>query len=94
MREVLPNVALPAFSFAIIGVAIAIVAEGTLAFLGLSVPPPTPTWGGMINEGFTFLENAPHISFVPSAVMFLTVLSLNFIGDSLRRLFDVRETAL
>ena len=50
---------LPVLSFAIIGVAVAIVAEGGLAFLGLSVAPPTPTWGGMINEGRTALETEP-----------------------------------
>src|SRR5207244_340884 len=66
IREILPNVALPAASFALVAVAVAIVAEGTLAFLGLSVPAPTPTWGGMIADGRTLLEQAPHISFVPS----------------------------
>ena len=94
IREILPNVALPAASFALVAVAVAIVAEGTLAFLGLSVPAPTPTWGGMIADGRTLLEQAPHISFVPSIAMFLTVLALNFVGDSLRARFDVREGAL
>ncbi len=94
VREVLPNVALPGVSFAVIGIAIAIVAEGGLAFLGLSVDPPTPTWGGMINDGRNFLEDAPHITFVPAAVMVITVLALNFAGDRLRSLFDVKEGAL
>jgi peptide/nickel transport system permease protein len=90
-REVLPNVLLPALSFSLIGVAVAIVAEGALAFLGLSVAPPTPTWGGMINEGRVLLEKSPHISFVPSGAMLLTVLSLNFAGDRLRSFFDARD---
>ena len=64
-KEILPNVMLPVLSFAIIGVAVAIVAEGGLAFLGLSVPPPTATWGSMINEGRNFLDTDPIISLIP-----------------------------
>ena len=76
VREILPNVILPVLSFAIIGVAVAIVAEGGLAFLGLSVPPPTATWGGMINEGRKVLETEPWISLIPLPILFLTVLAL------------------
>lgn len=94
VSEILPNVLPAALSFALVAVAIAVVSEGALAFLGLSVPPPTPTWGAMINEGRTLLEQAPHISFVPSAAMFLTVLALNFAGDSLRSRFEIREGRL
>jgi peptide/nickel transport system permease protein len=93
-REILPNVILPAASFVLIAVALAIVGEGTLAFLGLSVPAPQPTWGGMINEGRTFLEIDPYISLIPAAAMFVTVLAFNFAGDSLRAFFDVKEGAL
>jgi peptide/nickel transport system permease protein len=94
VSEILPNVLPAALSFALVAVAVAIVSEGALAFLGLSVPAPRPTWGSMINEGRTILEDAPHVSFVPSGVMFLTVLALNFAGDSLRARFDVREGRL
>jgi peptide/nickel transport system permease protein len=93
-REVVPNVSLPVLSFSIIGVAVAIVAEGGLAFLGLSVPPPTPTWGGMINDGRQALETDPYISLIPCAVMFLTVLALNLAGDRFREYFDVKEGGL
>jgi peptide/nickel transport system permease protein len=93
-REILPNVILPAASFSLIAVALAITGEGTLAFLGLSVPAPTPTWGGMINEGRSFLELDPYISLIPAAAMFITVLAFNFAGDSLRAFFDVKEGAL
>ena len=93
-REILPVVILPVTSFALIGVAVAIVAEGALAFLGLSVPAPTPTWGGMITDGRVYLQQDPWIAFVPSIVLFVTVLALNFAGDSIRSLFDVREGAL
>lgn len=94
VREILPNVALPTLSFGLVAVAVAIVAEGGLAFLGLSVRPPTPSWGSMINEGRTYLQQAPQISLIPAAVMFLTVLAFNFVGDSLRARFDVRQGAL
>jgi peptide/nickel transport system permease protein len=94
VSEILPNVLPAALSFALVAVAVAIVSEGALAFLGLSVPAPTPTWGSMINEGRTVLQDAPHISFVPSAAMFLTVLALNFAGDSLRARFEIREGRL
>ena len=81
-------------SFSIILVAVAIVAEGGLAFLGLSVQPPTPTWGGMISDGRRYLETAPWISLMPCLVMFLTVLALNLAGDRLREFFDIKEGSL
>ena len=93
-KEVLPNVMLPVLSFSIIGVAVAIVAEGGLAFLGLSVPPPTPTWGGMINDGRAALETEPYITLIPCAVLFLTVLALNLAGDRVREYFDIKEGGL
>jgi peptide/nickel transport system permease protein len=93
-REILPVVMLPVMSFSLIGVAVAIVAEGGLAFIGQSVPAPTPTWGSMINDGRTVLQQDPWIAFVPAIVLFLTVLALNFAGDTLRSRFDVREGAL
>ncbi|NUP78946.1 MAG: dipeptide/oligopeptide/nickel ABC transporter permease/ATP-binding protein [Nonomuraea sp.] len=93
-REIVPNVAVPAASYAFVGMAVVIVAEGSLAFLGLSVQAPTPTWGGLINEGRILMENAPHVVLAPSIVMFLTVLSFNLVGDRLRALTDVRESGL
>ena len=95
VREILPNVVLPVLAFALVAVATAIVVEGALSFLGLSVPSPTPSWGGMIAEGREHLQETPHISFVPAGVMFLTVLSFNLVGDTLRsRIADIRESAL
>ena len=94
VKEILPNAVLPIVSFGIIGVAVAIVAEGALAFLGLSLPPPTPTWGSMINDGRSVLEQAPWVTLMPCLVLFLTVLSLNLAGDRLREYFDIREGAL
>jgi peptide/nickel transport system permease protein len=93
-REILPNVSRPALSFSIIGIAVAIVAEGALAFLGLSLPPPTATWGTMIDAGRQHIDDAVWISLVPATTMFLTVLSLNFAGDTLREFFDVKDGGL
>ncbi|MCY3576467.1 MAG: ABC transporter permease [bacterium] len=96
-REIMPNVALPLASYAIIIVAVVIVAEASLSFLGVGIDPiRTPTWGNMISEGRqqTVLRDAPHIVFVPGVLMFLTVLSLNRIGESLRTLWDPREAKL
>jgi len=73
---------------------VAIVAEGGLAFLGLSVAPPQATWGYMINEGRGYLDTNPMISLIPCFVLFLTVLSLNLAGDRVREYFDVKEGAL
>ena len=93
--EILPNVVLPVAAYALVLVAAAIVIEGSLSFLGLSVPSPTPSWGGMIAEGRENLEDSPHVSFIPAAFMFLTVLSFNLVGDALRsKLADLRESAL
>lgn len=93
-REVLPNVAPALISYSLIIMANLIVVEGAVAFLGLSVPPPTPTWGDMINKGRGDLDRAPHISMFPAAVMFLTVLALNFVGDKLQERFEPRESVL
>jgi len=94
LRELLPNVVLPLTVFTLIAVAVLIIAEGTLSFLGLGVPPPTPSWGSMMSEGREQLDFAPHIALIPAVVMFLTVLSFNLVGDTLRSLTDPRRAAL
>jgi len=94
VREIVPNVLMPLLVFAMLLVAVLIVAEGTLSFLGLSVPPPTPSWGAMIEEGRELLDQAPHVTLIPAAAMCLTVLSFNLIGDRLRGLIDPRESRL
>ena len=90
-REILPNVLPPMGAFALIAIAIVIVAEGALSFLGLSVASPTATWGNLIEQGRNSLDDTPWISLFPCAVMFLTLLSFNYVGDQLRRYFDVKE---
>jgi len=94
LRELLPNVALPLVAFFLLGVAVTIVVEGALSFLGLGVPPPAPSWGSMIGEGRESLDIAPWLAFLPAGVMFLTVLSFNLVGDTLRALTDPRPGAL
>ena len=90
-REILPNVAIPIGAFSFIAIALAIVGEGALAFLGQSVKAPTATWGGMINQGRNFLQDEPQLSLIPAAFMFVTVLALNFVGDRIRSRFDVKD---
>ncbi|HVM09518.1 MAG TPA: ABC transporter permease [Acidimicrobiales bacterium] len=93
-KELLPNVALPVVAFGLVALGLVIVAEGGLAFLGLSVEFPTATWGSLIAQGKRSIRSAPHLALIPSLVMLLTVLSLNYVGDTLRSRFDVRESAL
>lgn len=93
-REIMPNVILPVAAFGLIALGVVIVLEGSLAFLGLSVEAPAATWGSMIAEGKRHLDDSIHIALVPSVAMFLTVLSLNLVGDALRSRFDVREANL
>jgi peptide/nickel transport system permease protein len=93
-RELLPNVAPIGVSFLLIGIASVITLEGSLAFLGLSVNPPTPSWGNMINESRTILQQNPWLAIFPSLVLCLFLLCLNFIGDRLRSHFEVSEGKL
>ena len=94
LRELLPNVLLPLLAFFLLAVAVTIVVEGALSFLGLGVPPPISSWGSMIGEGRESLDVAPRLAFLPAIAMFLTVLSFNLIGDTLRALTDPRQGAL
>jgi peptide/nickel transport system permease protein len=94
LRELLPNVFLPLFAFFLLGVAVTIVVEGALSFLGLGVPPPISSWGSMIGEGRESLEVAPRLAFIPAVTLFLTVLSFNLVGDTLKALTDPRQSAL
>ena len=93
-RELLPNIAPIAVSFLLIGVATVVTLEGALAFLGLSVNPPTPSWGNMVNESRTVMAQNPWLVIFPSLALCLFLLSLNFIGDRLRSYFDVTEVKL
>ncbi|MFW0785594.1 ABC transporter permease [Gordonia sp. CPCC 206044] len=87
-KEILPNVVAPLAAYLPIVMAALIVAEGSLSFLGLGIPPPTPSWGGMISEGKDALATSPHLVFVPAVSIFFTVFALNVLGDHLRITFD------
>ena len=86
--EILPNIMGPLLAYTLIVAGFVVVAEGGLGFLGLSVPSPTPSWGGMIAAGRDVLEQTPHVAMIPMAVMFLTVLSVNVIGDGVRGRYE------
>jgi len=88
LKEVLPNIMGPLLAYSLVVTGYVIVVEGGLAFLGLSVPSPAPSWGGMIAAGRDVLEEAPHVAIIPMAVMFLTVLAVNLLGDRLRGRYE------
>jgi len=89
-KHIFPNMIQPVIVQAAIGMAGAVLAEATLSFLGLGVPPPTASWGAMLNDGRSHLFDAPHLVLFPAAAVMLTVLSFNFIGDALRDYMDPR----
>ena len=91
VRHILPNIIQPVIVQAAIGMAGAVLAEATLSFLGLGVPPPTASWGSMLNDGRSHLFDAPHLVLFPAAAVMLAVLSFNFIGDALRDYMDPRS---
>jgi peptide/nickel transport system permease protein len=91
VRHILPNIIQPVIVQAAIGMAGAILAEATMSFLGLGVPPPTASWGTMLNDGRAHLFDAPHLVLFPALAVMLAVLSFNFIGDALRDYLDPRS---
>jgi peptide/nickel transport system permease protein len=93
VRHILPNVLSPVLVAATIGVGGAILTESTLSFLGLGFPPDVPTWGRILFDARNYLDIAPHWAIFPGLCIFLTVLSINFIGDGLRDALDPRKTS-
>jgi peptide/nickel transport system permease protein len=91
VHHILPNIIQPVIVQAAIGMAGAILAEATMSFLGLGVPPPTASWGTMLNDGRAHLFDAPHLVIFPALAVMLAVLSFNFIGDALRDYLDPRS---
>jgi oligopeptide transport system permease protein len=90
-RHVLPNALGPIIVQATIGVPMAILFEAFLSFLGLGVPPPTPSWGAMAADGFHAIRIAPHIVLAPAIALSLTLMAFNFLGDGLRDALDPRQ---
>ena len=91
VRHILPNIVQPVIVQAAIGMAGAVLAEATMSFLGLGVPPPVASWGTMLNDGRSHLFDAPHLVLFPAGAVMLAVLSFNFIGDALRDYLDPRS---
>src|SRR5207247_1507928 len=88
LRHILPNSIQPLIVQATLGMAGAVLAEATLSFLGLGVPEPMPSWGKMINDSREVWFTAPHLFIAPGAMIMLTVLAFNFLGDGLRDWLD------
>jgi peptide/nickel transport system permease protein len=91
IRHILPNIMQPVIVQAAIGMAGAVLAEATMSFLGLGVPPPTASWGSMLNDARSHLFDSPHLVLFPAVAVMLAVLSFNFIGDALRDYLDPRS---
>ncbi|WP_439594549.1 ABC transporter permease [Falsiroseomonas sp.] len=91
LRHILPNALGPVIVTATIDVAGAIIAESTLSFLGLGFPPDIPTWGRLLFDAKDNLDFAPHWALFPGLAIFLTVLTINFVGDGLRDALDPRR---
>ena len=92
IRHILPNSLGPVIVAGTIDIAAAIIAESTLSFLGLGFPPDVPTWGRILYDGRDYMDLAMHWALFPGIAIFLTVLTINFIGDGLRDAFDPRQT--
>ena len=90
LRHILPNIVQPLIVQAAIGMAGAVLAEATLSFLGLGIPPPAASWGSMLNDARSHLFESPHMIAFPAIAVMLCVLSFNFIGDALRDRMDPR----
>jgi len=94
IREVLPNIVAAVVAYATTLVAVAIVMEGGLSFLGLGVPAPQSSWGSMMGDGRASLKDSPHIVLLPALVMCITLLAINFVADYVSKRFDIRESVL
>jgi peptide/nickel transport system permease protein len=91
LRHILPNIIQPVIVQAAIGMAGAVLAEATMSFLGLGVPPPTASWGSMLNDARSHLFDASHLVIFPALTVMFAVLAFNFIGDALRDFLDPRS---
>jgi peptide/nickel transport system permease protein len=93
LKHIIPNVLSPVLVAATIGVGSAILTESTLSFLGLGFPSDVTTWGRLLFDAKDYIDIAPHWAFFPGMLIFLTVLSINYIGDGLRDALDPRKTS-
>ncbi len=93
-REILPNALMSIVAFSVVVMALLIVIEGSLSFLGFGMPMPYPSWGGMVAESDDRIATHPSLVFIPVFFLFMTVYALNAVGDHLRRRFDVEQSQL
>ncbi len=94
LRVLMPDVLVTLITFGLLALGGVIVAEGTIAFLGFGIPPPQATWGSMIADGKNSLDESLNLALVSAGTMFLTILSLNLVGDGLRRRYQLRDAQL
>jgi peptide/nickel transport system permease protein len=90
LRHILPNAVAPLVVLATLGIGTAITTEAALSFLGLGVPPPTPSWGATLAFGLSYMRDSPHLATFPGLAIMVTVLGFNLLGDGLRDLGDPR----
>jgi peptide/nickel transport system permease protein len=90
LHHILPNALAPLVVLATLGIGTAITTEAALSFLGLGVPPPTPSWGATLAFGLSYMRDSPHLATLPGLAIMLTVLGFNLLGDGLRDLGDPR----
>jgi oligopeptide transport system permease protein len=89
--HLLPNTFGPVIVVAVFGIPQAIFVEAALSFIGLGIPPPNPSWGTLVNDGFRFISAAPHLVLSSALAIAITMMSFTFIGDGLRDAFDPRS---
>lgn len=94
LRELLPNVLPGMLTYGLVQFAVVVIAEGALTYTGNGIPPGTPSWGSMVVAGQPDLEGHPHVTLIPAAIICLTALSFNLMGDKLRERFQVRQAKI
>jgi ABC-type dipeptide/oligopeptide/nickel transport system permease subunit len=90
LRHIFPNALGPIIVQATFAIPAAVLFEAFLSFLGLGLPPPTPSWGAMASDGYHGMDFAPHIVLAPTVALSLTLMAFNWVGDGLRDAFDPR----
>jgi ABC-type dipeptide/oligopeptide/nickel transport system permease subunit len=90
LKHILPNSFPPIIVLITLNMGIAIMAEASLSFLGIGISPPAPAWGGMVSDGYRYINTNPVLSFAPGIAVILIVLAFNIVGDGLRDALDPR----
>ena len=90
LEQILPNAFAPLMVTVTIGLGAIILAEAGLSFIGIGITPPTPAWGGMVNDGYKYLLSNPALAIAPGIAIMIAVFGFNMIGDGLRDALDPR----